>query len=249
MNTLLSRSILIVSGDEQVKNVFGQITDQIDCSHVWAETGEAALAIIHQNNNFFCLVLCDQRLNGISSIQFLEQAKSLLPFTPLFLIGDAPDINDVISGVNKGLIHRYLEKPLKPDTLADMVQSGVKLHASHLENEKLMDLAKKQNTQLFDLSCQLMEAGKTHNAKIIALEKEIEQLTGMIKTHRKISPSQKCGDLFPAINTFIEQSGKSPADGLADLLHGALKQLYTDFSALADQNGFKMPAIHQKEIP
>nr|NJM04288.1 hypothetical protein [Desulfobacula sp.] len=73
-------------------------------------------------------------------------------------MGTYSEFTAIIDAVNKDLIQRYIVKPLVDEDFLSIMKYGIKFFESFFENESLLNLAKKQNSQLYELSCNLMEA-------------------------------------------------------------------------------------------
>lgn len=82
-----------------------------------AESGSAALDIIRElkvRNNAVALFLVDQRMPGISGVQFLEQAIELFPDAKRVLLTAYADTDAAIAAINEAGINHYLLKPWDP---------------------------------------------------------------------------------------------------------------------------------------
>lgn len=63
------------------------------------------------------ILLCDQRMPGESGVTFLKRARERWPDTIRLIISGYTDSDDIIDGVNKAGIYRYITKPWNPDEL------------------------------------------------------------------------------------------------------------------------------------
>lgn len=63
------------------------------------------------------ILLCDQRMPGESGVTFLKRARERWPETIRLIISGYTDSDDIIDGVNKAGIYRYITKPWNPDEL------------------------------------------------------------------------------------------------------------------------------------
>ena len=82
-----------------------------------AESGAAALEIVRElkvRNNSVALFLIDQRMPGMSGVEFLAQAISLYPDAKRILLTAYADTDAAIAAINEAGVHHYLLKPWHP---------------------------------------------------------------------------------------------------------------------------------------
>src|SRR5258708_20975621 len=82
-----------------------------------AESGAAAMEIIRElkvRNNAVALFLVDQRMPGLSGVEFLEQAIKLYPDAKRVLLTAYADTDAAITAINEAGINHYLLKPWYP---------------------------------------------------------------------------------------------------------------------------------------
>src|SRR5829696_5059996 len=82
-----------------------------------AESGPAAMEILRElklRNNSVALFLVDQRMPGLSGVEFLEQAITLYPDAKRVLLTAYADTDAAIAAINDAGINHYLLKPWDP---------------------------------------------------------------------------------------------------------------------------------------
>ena len=82
-----------------------------------AESGEAAMEIVRDlkvRDNAIALFLIDQRMPGLSGVEFLQQAISLYPDAKRVLLTAYADTDAAIAAINEAGINYYLLKPWDP---------------------------------------------------------------------------------------------------------------------------------------
>ena len=82
-----------------------------------AESGAAALEIVRElkvRNNAVSLFVVDQRMPGISGVEFLAQAITLYPDAKRILLTAYADTDAAIAAINEAGVHHYLLKPWHP---------------------------------------------------------------------------------------------------------------------------------------
>lgn len=84
---------------------------------VRAASGQAALDTLQQlktREEAIALLLSDQRMPGMSGVEFLEKARSLYPDAKRVLLTAYADTEAAIQAINTARIHYYLTKPWDP---------------------------------------------------------------------------------------------------------------------------------------
>jgi thioredoxin reductase (NADPH) len=82
-----------------------------------AESGAAALEIVRElklRNNPVALFLVDQRMPGLSGVEFLQQAIELFPDAKRVLLTAYADTDAAIAAINDAGVNHYLLKPWDP---------------------------------------------------------------------------------------------------------------------------------------
>ncbi|MEN3325492.1 MAG: thioredoxin reductase [Acidobacteriota bacterium] len=82
-----------------------------------AESGEEALAIVRElkvRNNAIALFLIDQRMPGLSGVEFLAEAITLFPDAKRVLLTAYADTDAAIAAINDAGVDHYLLKPWDP---------------------------------------------------------------------------------------------------------------------------------------
>src|SRR5690349_7593475 len=82
-----------------------------------AESGAAALEIVRElklRNNAVALFLVDQRMPGLSGVEFLQEALELFPDAKRVLLTAYADTDAAIAAINNAGVDHYLLKPWDP---------------------------------------------------------------------------------------------------------------------------------------
>ncbi len=112
--------ILAVDDDPEVLQVVGQdLRRQYGERYrvVGAESGPKALEVLRQSKlrgDPIALLLVDQRMPGMTGVEFLDQAIPAYPEARRILLTAYADIDAAIQAINKAQIHYYLLKPWHP---------------------------------------------------------------------------------------------------------------------------------------
>ncbi|HJV62156.1 MAG TPA: sigma-54 dependent transcriptional regulator [Albitalea sp.] len=75
------------------------------------------------------VILCDQRMPGLTGVQFLKEVRARWPDTVRIVISGYTDSEDIVAGINEAGIHQYILKPWVPDHLLNVVRQAVEARA------------------------------------------------------------------------------------------------------------------------
>ena len=103
--------------------------------HVYtANNADEAMEILEKSN--INLVISDQRMPGITGVQFLEKVYQSYPDTIRMILTGYSDMQAIIDAINKGRIYYYITKPWKFDTLKIILDNALESYALKLKNTK-----------------------------------------------------------------------------------------------------------------
>ncbi|MBK9283618.1 MAG: response regulator [Sphingobacteriaceae bacterium] len=94
------------------------------------------------------ILIADQRMPGMTGIEFFEKTKILYPDSMRLLITSYIDIEIVIDAINQGQISKYLHKPWDWDKLSLAIENCVNIYNSKNEIKLLNSQLSKSNEEL-----------------------------------------------------------------------------------------------------
>ena len=128
------QAVLVV--DDEVRSLEAiERTLEEDFTIFTASNAEDALAVLRRE--FIAIVLCDQRMPGMSGVEFLKRVRAEWPDVVRIVISGYTDAEDIIAGINEAGIWQYLLKPWHPDHLLLTLRNAAELHRLHQEHERL----------------------------------------------------------------------------------------------------------------
>ncbi|WP_236966387.1 sigma-54-dependent transcriptional regulator [Hydrogenophaga sp. SL48] len=83
------------------------------------------------------VILCDQRMPGVTGVTFLKEVREQWPETVRIVISGYTDSEDIIAGINEAGIYQYILKPWAPDHLLDSVRNAVEAQALQRQTSRL----------------------------------------------------------------------------------------------------------------
>lgn len=83
------------------------------------------------------VIVSDQRMPGMSGVEFLRRAKALRPDTVRIVLSGYTDLETVTDAINEGAIFKFLTKPWDDELLRRNIAEAFRYRELQLENERL----------------------------------------------------------------------------------------------------------------
>ncbi len=101
-----------------------------------AESGDEGLKVIRKND--VDLVISDQRMPGMTGVEFLEQVAREYPDTIRVILTGFSDVESIINAINNGGIFRYITKPWSETEISMTIENGRQLYDLEKSNQGLV---------------------------------------------------------------------------------------------------------------
>lgn len=136
-----------------------------------AASGEDALDII--NSGFIPhVILSDQRMPGMSGVEFLAASQQLVPDAVRVILTGYSDIQDIIASINEGHVYKFITKPWEQEILAQAIHHCFQHYRLATENKRLLAEVQEQNEQI-----------SAQNRKLTVQNEELSRLNSQIQRH------------------------------------------------------------------
>ncbi len=99
-----------------------------------ASGAEEALALLE--HEWMHVILCDQRMPGMSGVDFLKQVRERWPDTVRIILSGYTETEDIIAGINAAGIYQYITKPWHPESLLLSVRAAAQIYRLQQENQQ-----------------------------------------------------------------------------------------------------------------
>lgn len=100
-----------------------------------ASGADEALALLE--HEWMHVILCDQRMPGMSGVDFLKQVRERWPDSVRIILSGYTETEDIIAGINAAGIYQYITKPWHPESLLLSVRAAVQLYRLQQENQQV----------------------------------------------------------------------------------------------------------------
>ncbi len=138
--------ILIVDDEDLVLRSLARELGDLAADVIAFSEPLKALEYIQSNNAD--LLISDVRMPQIDGIELMERASQIQPALQRVVLTGYTEIDSVISAINRGRIHYYLEKPWDTVRLLEVVDKCLELSQLRKRNKALEELTKQQNLKL-----------------------------------------------------------------------------------------------------
>ena len=112
-----------------------------------------ALEILKQNE--IHIVLSDQRMSGITGVEFFESIIKDYPKPIRILTTAYSDFDSVIDAINKGQVYKYLSKPWESGCIRSALIQSYEVYCLREQNKNLLTDLQKYNAELIAINGQL----------------------------------------------------------------------------------------------
>jgi DNA-binding NtrC family response regulator len=111
-----------------------------------AQSAREGRRVLDQNE--IAVIVTDQRMPGVTGIEFLESIIPVYPDTIRILLTGFSDVNAVMDAINRGQVYKYLVKPWADEELKMYVQNAIEIYNLRRENRDLAQKLEQANKQL-----------------------------------------------------------------------------------------------------
>lgn len=137
--------ILTVDDEAEILEILDIALSQ-DYHMFKAQSGQEALDILSSEE--VDLIIADQRMPGMTGIEFLEKSLEYNPRIIKILLTGYTDSEALIKAINQGRVYKYITKPVKPDELKLIVKRALEHYETERENERLYQELQKTHKNL-----------------------------------------------------------------------------------------------------
>src|SRR5690606_25465326 len=106
--------------------------------------------------NDFEVVIADQRMPGMTGVEFFEKLVKIKPDPIRILLTGYSDIASVVDAINKGEVYRFIDKPWNIEQIKNAITTASDIYYTRLElkekNEKLKKANSEMNQFVYSLS-------------------------------------------------------------------------------------------------
>ncbi|MFA6921663.1 MAG: EAL domain-containing protein [Gallionella sp.] len=116
------KTLLLVDDEENVLMALKRILRREGYKILTASSAEEGMELLAQNQ--ISVVLSDQRMPGMSGVEFLRRVKTMHPNVVRMILSGYTEVGTLTDAINKGEIYQFITKPWENDALTAMIREA-----------------------------------------------------------------------------------------------------------------------------
>jgi response regulator RpfG family c-di-GMP phosphodiesterase len=175
-------SIFLVDDEESILRSLQRLFRKEGYEILTSTNGSEGLELLKKQVKPISLFISDQRMPEMTGSEFLHEAKKLFPNAMRFLLTGYSSMEAIVDAVNKGSIHRYINKPWDDNDLLFQVRQALEQYEMILENKRLLALTRKQNKELNNLNKSLEQIIEDRTKEILRKNQTLSGLNADLES-------------------------------------------------------------------
>jgi PAS domain S-box-containing protein/diguanylate cyclase (GGDEF)-like protein len=148
-----THTLLLVDDEENITSALRRLLRRDGYRIVTACSGEDGLRRLAEHD--VDVIVSDQRMPGMTGVEFLNRAKVLYPHTVRIVLSGYTELQSIIDAVNEGAIYKFLTKPWDDERLRGHIAEAFRQKELGDENRRLTRQVETANTELANLNTRL----------------------------------------------------------------------------------------------
>ncbi len=147
---MTDRTLLLVDDDENIVAALKRLLRRDGYRILQANSGKEGMELLASNT--VGVIISDQRMPGMTGVEFLSQVKELYPDTVRIVLSGYTELNSVTDAINRGAIYKFLTKPWDDDLLRANVEEAFHRYEMKMENIRLRKEVQEANENLLSIN-------------------------------------------------------------------------------------------------
>ncbi|MBI5108581.1 MAG: response regulator [Rhodocyclales bacterium] len=156
-------TLLLVDDEDGILSSLRRLLRRETYQVVTANCGQAGLDELARRP--VDVIISDQRMPGMSGVEFLRRAKEVHPDTIRMVLSGYADLQSITDAINEGSIYKFLSKPWDDDVLKAEIADAFRRKALRDENRRLSLELRSTNAELVRVNDQLQAALDTQRRR------------------------------------------------------------------------------------
>ncbi len=147
------RTLLLVDDEQNILSSLRRLLRRDGYTILTAASGQEGLEVLAANP--VDVILSDQRMPGMTGVEFLRKAKDMYPESVRLVLSGYTDLQSVTDAINEGAIYKFLTKPWDDAMLRANIEEAFRRKALSDENLRLSAELQHANRELAHINEQL----------------------------------------------------------------------------------------------
>ena len=149
------RTLLLVDDEENVISSLRRLLRKDGYHIIVAHSGPEGLQRLAENE--VDVILSDQRMPGMTGVEFLRRAKELYPETVRMSLSGYTELQSITDAINEGAIYKFLTKPWDDERLRAHINEAFRHKEMNDENRHLGAQVQAANAELAQVNQRLQQ--------------------------------------------------------------------------------------------
>ena len=149
------RTLLLVDDEDSIVSALRRLLRRDGYHIVTANSGAQGLQRLAENS--VDVIVSDQRMPGMTGVEFLRRAKELYPDTVRMVLSGYTELQSITDAINEGAIYKFLTKPWDDERLRGHVAEAFSQKGMADENRRLASAVLRANEELTAVNDRLQQ--------------------------------------------------------------------------------------------
>ena len=113
------------------------------------------------------VIVSDQRMPGMTGVDFLRQARTLYPKTIRMVLSGYTELQSVTDAINEGAVYKFMTKPWDDEHLRANIVEAFRQKSLEDENQRLHDELEKTHASLVQAHAQLADLVRQQQQRLV----------------------------------------------------------------------------------
>lgn len=158
-----TRTLLVVDDDQNIVSALKRLLRKDGYHIVTAENGPEGLQKLAENE--VDVIVSDQRMPGMTGVEFLRRTKELYPETIRMVLSGFTELRTITDAINEGAIYKFLTKPWDDEHVRTHIQEAFHQKEMADDNKRLDREVQEANRELAEVNGRLkhlLESQREH---------------------------------------------------------------------------------------
>jgi diguanylate cyclase (GGDEF)-like protein/PAS domain S-box-containing protein len=152
---LRERTLLLVDDEDNIVASVKRLLRKSGYKIVTANSGAQGLQRLAEHS--VDVIVSDQRMPGMTGVEFLRRAKELYPETVRIVLSGYTELQSITDAVNEGAIYKFLTKPWDDELLRKHIEEAFTQKGLADENQQLGEQVRHANRELAQVNGRLQQ--------------------------------------------------------------------------------------------
>jgi EAL domain-containing protein (putative c-di-GMP-specific phosphodiesterase class I) len=174
-----SRTLLLVDDEVNILTALKRLLRRDGYQILQANSGLEGLDLLARND--VDVIVSDQRMPGMTGVEFLREAKKLRPETVRIVLSGYTELQSVTDAINEGAIYKFLTKPWEDERLREHIGNAFKHKEMVDENRRLHLEIQEANHKMAAANRRLVEVLEQQRQQIASDEANLDVMRGILE--------------------------------------------------------------------